>query len=98
MTFSQNAPAIDADELTWSETGDGNDASARLTAHIRICGVDMHLEAWAVEEDDCGIQCAISATLRCDDLGTLQGIMDCEFSVTMINGRNYVLIATPFGA
>lgn len=97
MAFRSDPPAIDDYALTWDETGHESDPAARLLAHIRIAGLDMHLEAWAITYDEDGMQEVTAATMRSDAFGTICDIMDTAFETTTINGREYVLIATPYG-
>lgn len=97
MTFNLNPPTMHLDQLVWDETGHEEDPRARLLTHIRIGPVDMHLEAWEVAYDDEGLQVATPATYRVDDFDTLTGIMETAFRTLEIEGREYALIATPYG-
>ena len=97
MTFRNDPPTIHAGTLQWDECGHESDLSARLLSHVRIAGLDMHLEAWAVEDDGDGVQQAVETTMRGDAFGTICDIMDTDFETVTINGREYVLIATPYG-
>lgn len=47
MPYTTNPPAIASVE--WHKTGPEGDEAARLSAHVRICGADLHLEARAVK-------------------------------------------------
>ncbi|WYK05472.1 hypothetical protein DWF04_006075 [Cereibacter sphaeroides f. sp. denitrificans] len=95
MAFRTDPPAIDASAIIWDETGQ-EDPRSRLLAHIRVAGVDMHLEAIEVAETEDG-QIAICDERR-NDLGTLQDIEGTAFATVEIGGRDYVLYATPYGA
>lgn len=97
MTYLQNPPSIPLDDIEWGETGHEDSPASRLTAHIRIAGLDMHLEAWEVETDDHGDQSAKPETFRETDFDSLAMMMDCTFETVEINGREYVLLATPYG-
>jgi hypothetical protein len=97
MPFSLTSPSIPIDQIHFEPTGDEDDPRARLTAHIRIAGIDMHLEAWEVEDDSEGNQSAKPSTVRVTDFDSLAGMMDCSFETLEIAGREYVLVATPYG-
>lgn len=60
----------------------GEDGSQLVTS-IRIGHLYMHLEAFEV------------GTLSIAD--TIAAHFECDFQTIEINGRDYVLIATPFG-
>jgi hypothetical protein len=97
MAFRLNPPQIKLDQIHWEETGDDENPRARLLAHIQIGPVDMHLEAWEVDESD-GDQCAVPDSMRSTEHELLCGMMDCTFSTIKIEGRTYVLVATPYGS
>ena len=97
MTFLTNPPSLPIGLLQWDETGVEHDPKARLLSHIRIGDLDMHLEAWAVTRDAEGVQCADPASMRSDDFDALCNMMDCSFTTTEIDGREYILVATPYG-
>jgi len=93
-------PTIPLDALEWMPTGDDADPKARLLAHIRIGGLDMHLEAWEIEYEDAdgiNLQCAKVESRRSDDFNSLCNTMDCSFETIAIEGREYVLVAVPYG-
>jgi hypothetical protein len=94
MAFSlDNAPTIDLDQLVWDEIGI-DDPRARLLAHIRIGPVDMHLEAWEVTHTDgCWV-----AREHPHIVEKLQDMEETDFRTLEIDGRHYVLHATPYGA
>jgi hypothetical protein len=73
---------------------DRGDAS-KLHCVISICGTMMHLEAIQVREVD-GVQEAVNPELSADF--TYLGLYGNEgqFDTTDINGKPYVLVATPF--
>lgn len=97
MAFRNDPPTIPLELLRWDDTGEEHDPKARLLAHIQIGTLDMHLEAWAVSKDEEGIQRAAESTMRSDDFDSLCNMMDCSFQTIEIDGREYVLVATPFG-
>lgn len=100
MSFRLTAPSIPLDAIEWTPTGDASDPAARLLAHIRIGSLDMHLEAWEVDRSQHSIgdmQEVRAESRRADDFDTLCGMMDCTFETIMIAGREYVLVAVPYG-
>lgn len=97
MTHLTSPPSIPLDALQWEENGPDKDPKARLYHHIRVAGVDMHLEAWEVELDDKGNQIARAESIRAFDFDTMQTMMDCQFETVTINDREYFLIAVPYG-
>ena len=93
-----DGPWIDVEKITWQETGEeAIDPRARLRATIQIGPVPMHLEAIAVIEDPESGQISAPGSFREDDLEILQSMMDTAFTTINIDGRDYVLVATPFG-
>lgn len=94
--FRTDAPTIPLKDLQWEEIGEEGDPSSRLLAHIRIGSLDMHLEAWEVENRS-RPQVAKAGSMRKVDLELLIEIMDCYFRTITIEGREYVLVATPYG-
>lgn len=83
-------------EPVWEETGPGWDTKQRLNAHIRVAGADMHLEAIEVWRDDDGFNIPKWEIYE-NTLESLEDMNECTFQTVEIGGRNYVLIATPFG-
>lgn len=97
MAFLTNPPTMPIGLIHWDEIGEEPDLKARLLGHIRIGNLDMHLEAWAVTRDAEGIQTADPATQRIDDFDALCNMMDTSFQTIDIDGRGYILVATPYG-
>lgn len=97
MAFRFEAPTIPLDALQWDDIGEAEDPKARLLAHICIGPLNMHLEAWAITEDGEGIQAVVSESSRTDDFDRMCTMMDCTFQTVEIEGREYFLIATPYG-
>lgn len=91
MTYNLNAPNI---VPVWTEIGE-TDPKSRLLAHIRIAGVDMHLEAREVADDD-DQQTTIDYPEDHDALCNMSGSGGALTTAT-IDGREYVLFALPFG-
>lgn len=96
MPYSSNSPSIDASKITWEPAAGEGNPRARLLSHIRVCGLDMHLEAWEVEYDG-DLQNVTEDSGRSDDFLNISGMMDCSFETVEIEGREYFLIATPYG-
>lgn len=81
--------------LSWKKTGPEEDPSSRLLAQIEIAGTPMHLEAYEVHDVD-GVQ---TTKAWPEDMNTVfdrLGI-ECRLMTTEINGREYILLAQPFG-
>lgn len=97
MAHRQDPPTIPLDQLDWLQTGEDHDPGARLLAHIRIGDLDMHLEAWAVEGGEDTRQFAVDSSMRSDAFDSLSEMMECSFTTAEIEGRDYFLIATPYG-
>lgn len=100
MVHRNDPPTIPLDALEWMPTGDDADPKARLLAHIRIGGLDMHLEAWEVDNSENPIgdmQAVRWESQRADDFDMLCGMMECSFETIVISGREYVLVAVPYG-
>ncbi len=95
-------PHITIPPEAWEPTGsgdpakpeEGDDPTSRLLTSVWINGTPMHLEAYAVTDED-GQRAADEAFA--DDLASLQNIQDTSFRTTTINEREYVLVATPHG-
>lgn len=92
MAFRKDPPTISFDQIQWDEIGE-EDPKTRMLAHVRIGDLDMHLEARQVIEDEEG-----QNTLEYqDDYERLIGISDVAFQTTIIDGREYLLFALPYG-
>jgi hypothetical protein len=89
MTYNLNAPNI---VPVWTEIGE-TDPKSRLLAHIRIAGVDMHLEAREVAYDG-DLQTTVDYP---DDHDALCNIAGGAVTTATIDGREYFLFALPFG-
>ncbi len=90
-------PAIAADELVWTESGE-QDPNSRLLATINLAGCLMHLEAYAVAEmkghDPVQHFDGDSPDTPAKVYAAVGG--DGPWHTVMIDDREYVLIATPF--
>jgi hypothetical protein len=98
-----NFTAITINPYAWQETGpdgpddeDGYDPRARLLTEITINGLPMHLEAIAVRNHDDEGQIADNADFA-REVEAYQNLQDTAFQTTIIDGREYILIATPHG-
>ncbi|MCE6957725.1 hypothetical protein LAZ40_01450 [Cereibacter sphaeroides] len=98
--YEPDCPWIRAEEITWEKTGNPEiDEGARLKAvgGIQIGPLPMHLEAIAVIDDPKEGQVAAPGSFSEDDLEALQGMASSSFRTIEIDGRDYVLVATPYG-
>lgn len=80
----------------WEPVGLDGNLESTLLAALMVNGVSMHVEACEVQTTKGGQQVAVNPNWF-DKLTDLQTTMDCQFQTTMINGREYVLIITPYG-
>jgi|GEM_PF-1919707 hypothetical protein len=83
----------------WAETGPAENPKSRLTAHIRINGLDMHLEAIEVTEKmKAGDIYQVPKYTELEDdfnhLVDYSGV--APFATIKIGRRYYCLVATPF--
>ena len=76
----------------WEAIGE-TDPRSRLLAHIRIAGLDMHLESREVIYNG-DLQTTIDYPY---DHGAMCLIADTAFRTTTIDGREYFLFALPYG-
>ena len=75
-------------ENEWEAMGYDCDPTARLLVLISINGLDMHLEAFAIDKVD---------EMHWDIYdGVSRAVERADFATTVIGNRKYVLIATPF--
>lgn len=89
-------PTIPLDDIEWTYIGDDDDPKNRLLATIKIGPLHMHLEAVEVVPN---FHDAYDAKYEGRD-NYLQTLMDLEevvFERLEIDGRFYVIWATPFG-
>lgn len=80
------------------EPNDGLDDplnALRVTLHVN--GYPMHFEAWEVHEDEDGHQHAVAPEYE-ENIDALWSAVsgDGRFQTTRINGREYILVASPF--
>lgn len=82
----------------WEASGT-DDRAGRLYAEISINGYPMHLEAYAVEESGLhGVQGAADPAFEgCVD-AMLEHFVEGAAQTVEINGREYLLVATPYQA
>jgi len=85
-----------ADDCTTHEHEEDGDQRSRLTTTIVINGTMFHLDAYEVRDGAGGYQEAVQG--GDNDLNHYAGAAgaDGPFSTTTIDGRQYVLFATPF--
>lgn len=82
----------------WKECGSEADPSSRLLAEpgITICGVSMHVQAYAVKYDEKNVQAIADPEFE-DDWRAICALYDYCFETLAYNGREYVIIAHPHG-
>jgi hypothetical protein len=96
MPFNSDCFQIPMDALTWDEIGDDDDPKNRLLACLRVGPLYMHLEAIEVVPNfHDGYDARYAG--RDEMLQSLLAFEECVFERLEIDGRFYVLIATPFG-
>ena len=86
-------------EDEWEETGPTEDPKARLQTHIRINGLDMHLEAIEVKEKiRQGFHSQSPKTLDFDTAfdHLVEFAGSAPFETLKIGKRKYCLFATPY--
>jgi hypothetical protein len=97
----ETVPQILGRQVIWQKVGQDLDVDpeAWMMAHIVICGVDMHLEAiWVVDdEENDGMQVAICPNL--DEILNEYAQAcraDGHFQTMYRGGHQYAIFATPF--
>ena len=94
MAFRLDTPAaISLADIAWDDISDLQGSGTRLLAHIRIGGLDMHLEAREMTEDTGG-QTTVEYP---EDHERMCDIAGCAFQALMMNDRAYFVYALPFG-
>lgn len=89
--MNQLAPSVSIPSDCWTDVeGDGS----RLLATIDVNHCSLHLEAFAVERD-AGIQAWATNVEELSAIYAASGA-DGGWQTVPINGREYVLIATPY--
>jgi hypothetical protein len=92
-------PHIDAEALDWVNTSwiDGY-PEHRFLARVTIAGCDMHLEAHEVHWDEGPGYDTQEFVADGQSLGDIYQAVSAEgpWETVKINGREYVLIATPY--
>jgi hypothetical protein len=88
-------PTIPLAHLTFEPSGPEANPRARLLATIKIGPTHMHLEAYEITEDDQGVQRAV---VYDEDVEKVYAGVNAEggWQTTEIDGKEYVVIATPF--
>jgi len=79
----------------WEQTGSEENPKSRLLAGIIINGLHLHLEAIQVHNDGSG-QKAVDVMFE-DQVSNYQNIQDTEFTTINHEGRDYIIVATPYG-
>lgn len=103
MSKFDDRPVIEIPDAVWEETGDyangnGEDLPSwsRLLTSITINGTPLHLEAYALQQRDDDEQHIMDDDVD-QNLGRIVGDDAWPLTPTEIRGREYILIATPFG-
>lgn len=80
----------------WEPNGDLADPLNCLYGTLVIAGLDLHLEAWEIRTED-EFQTTVSEDYA-GEFELLYGAFsaDGHFQTTTINGREYVIFASPF--
>ncbi|WP_411839873.1 hypothetical protein [Paracoccus sp. ME4] len=87
MALNPDAPSISLGDVIFEQVGQPPEAV--LSGHIRIGGLDMHLTAIQVNQNDDAVDGDYQDDL---DIPSSSGSM----RTLEIEGKNYVLLATPF--
>lgn len=107
MTEFYPGLSLDIAEDDWEITGDDEDPGSRLTLNptLRIAGVPMHLEAYAVHEEPEGVASGgFVSTMQVADHAWGETAVNCIYEIgghdkpldtVTIRGREYVLVAYP---
>jgi hypothetical protein len=68
-----------------------------LYGTLEINGYAMHIEAWAITVDDDGLQTTVNSAYT-EDFAQLHDAVhaDGHFQTKTINGREYIILASPF--
>lgn len=93
-TFTMSIP-----RGAWEEMGPPEDPKARLQTHIRINGLDMHLEAIEVKEKmRQGFPCQMPKAGEYEDSfdHLVEFAGSVPFETSKIGRRTYCLFATPY--
>lgn len=92
-----NVVTVTFPEHQWELNDALDDPTACLRGPILIInGLPMHLEAWAVDYDEAGIQ--QPADEYAEDYEKLHEAVhaDGSFNTISIRGRDYIVVASPF--
>ena len=96
-TDNRRTAVLKWEDLDWTDTSEKEGERTRLLAHISIGPYDMHLEAYEVKRDKEGMLRTVDFTEDLDKV--FDGLTgEGEWSVTIIDGREYILLAQPYGA
>jgi hypothetical protein len=93
---------LEVPDDAWDPVGPPEDPTARLLLTLSVGHCSLHLEAWALADrgedgEDDGIQQLVVLADALDDLANAVGATG-PFETHEINGRGYVLVASPFCA
>lgn len=93
-------PTLNVPDTAWRPLGPEGDPTAKLGTTVIIAGLHMHLEAWAVVDDDMGTQVLDGGEENLMDLDSLYSMVEPgeafqTVTLTAVQGRQYVLLAYP---
>lgn len=98
---------LDIPEDDWEASGDDEDTTARLSLRpmLRVAGVPMHLEAYAVHDEPEGVASGgFVSSMQVADHPWGETAVNCIYEIgghdkpletVTIRGRDYVLVAYP---
>jgi len=94
-------PHIAAEALIWAASGPKEDSTARLLSTINVAGVQMHLEAFAVDvesDEQAFVKLPADAEFDfSDEEHALYTLNETAMQTVTLNGRDYLLVAYPYG-
>lgn len=90
-------PSLSLDSFTWEPTGSDENPQSRLLSTLYISGYPLHVEAYEVRRDEQVGQTTADKMFE-DDLNHYYAAtcLEGRFDTIMINGREYIIVATPF--
>lgn len=93
----ERAETVSMPADAWEPTGPDSDPESRLLACLVIGGCRMHLEAYEVRIDKHNTQVAANSLFDNNvSSAYCVGEPDKPFETIDINGKTYILVATPY--
>lgn len=98
MGVGLNGPRLSLDQFEWEPTGSDDNPRSRLLATLYIEGWAFHVEAYEVKEKEGSYFHVTSDTMFEDDLDHYYAAANADgpFQTIRIEGREYVIVMTPF--